>query len=57
MELVGFKVASGKSFTKEGLILSMLIRLILGVCNIQRTEHRKQMTEDKGRTVLCYRVP
>ncbi len=40
----------------------MLIRFILGVRKIQRTEHRKQMTacdelsrvEDKGRTVSAF---
>jgi hypothetical protein len=49
-----------------GITLSVFRCQVSGVRKIQRTGHRKQMTEDKGRTVsdfcppisvLCYLTP
>ena len=45
-------VASYKYFTKYGFILGVRCR-VSGVRKIQMAEHRKQMTEDKRKTVFC----
>jgi hypothetical protein len=43
---------AGVAKSEQPIIIGVRFR-VSGVRKIQRTEHRKQMTDDKGQTVFC----